>query len=174
MMDAYLPGAGHALKRLAALSPRTDPKDTSPREPGAELSEDERHRLMARQLVRLWTMVKQGKRLLDEKLGDTVPGSEDDVLLEELLGRVWQLTELRERGYMKKGLELLELAFERYDDSVREERIEQSYLLDLAEGSVFLDKWYRRRRAPRGGRSRRLPWLPESSGPLGSATVKGA
>ncbi len=143
MTDAYLSGAAHALKRLAALAPIERSKDREDPEPGAALADDDRHRLMARHLVRLWTMVKKGKQLLDEKLDEGATASDSDVVLEELLGRVWLLTELRERCYTRKDLSLMELAFERYDDRAREERIEQSYLVDLADGAVLLDRWHR-------------------------------
>jgi hypothetical protein len=155
MQDAYLPGAAIALKRLAALATatgarRTDDEDDSwdeeyygLREPGDDLPDDARHLLMSRHLTRLWSMVRKGKRYLEEKLEEGESQHDADAVVEELLGRVWKLEELKERGHARQNVELLELAYERYDDRVREERVEQSFLLDLGDGTVFVERSYR-------------------------------
>ena len=98
---------------------------------------------MARHVTRLWAMVRKGRKYLDERLEEGESQDDADAVVEELLGRIWKLDELKQKGYAKENVELLELAYERYDDHVREERIEQSWLFDLGDGTVYVDRTYR-------------------------------
>jgi hypothetical protein len=147
--DAYLNGAAEALRRLAALASAVTPDDDDDdiyyglREPGDDLPEDLRHRLMLRHLTRLWAMVKKGQKALDQRLEEGESESEADAVVEDLLGKIWDLPELKARGYVKRDLDLFELADERYLDNVRQERIEEGYLLDLADGSIYVDRKFR-------------------------------
>lgn len=156
MTDAYLPGAAIALKRMAGLAlagtrrKGADDDDDEAEEvyeeleePGRDLPDDERRRLMVRHLARLWAMVRRGQKHLEAKLDEGESQSDADAVVEELLGRVWQLSELKEKGHWRSGVRLYELAFERWDDQIREERIEQSFLLDLGDGAVHVDRAYR-------------------------------
>jgi hypothetical protein len=131
--DAYLKGAAVAVGRVAALAT----PDSG--EPGADLPDDLRWRLMARHVVRLWAMVRKGRAHLDAKLEEGESQSEADAVVEELLGHDWKLSELKEKGFTRNTLELVELAYERFDDAVRGERFEQSYLLELSDGAVYVD-----------------------------------
>jgi hypothetical protein len=63
--------------------------------------------------------------------------------MEDVLGKTWQLTELKEKGYVKADLRLTELAYERTDDEARQERVETSHLLDLNDGTVYRAISYR-------------------------------
>jgi uncharacterized Zn finger protein len=147
MNDAYLPGAAVALKRLAALARAGDEEDADvyyrSREPGLALPLEDRQRLMQRHLARLWAMVKKGQKALEEKLEEGESQDAADAIVEDLLGRVWQLPELKARNAVRRDLSLLELAFERYDDGVKEERVEQSILLDLQDGALFAAQAFR-------------------------------
>src|SRR5262249_47745056 len=58
-------------------------------------------------------------------------------VMEEVLGKTWQMNELRDKGYVRSNLSLLELAFERTDDEARQQRLEISDLLDLNTGDVL-------------------------------------
>jgi hypothetical protein len=143
MNDAQLPGAAERLRRLAALaSPDQSDADIGYplREPGADLPDDLRHRVMERHLTRLWAMVTRGQKHLAQMPQGGEPRDEADAVVEELLGRVWRLDELRAKGHVQRGLELFALACERYDDRVRDERIEQSFLVDLADGAIYVDR----------------------------------
>ncbi|MBX3229413.1 MAG: hypothetical protein KIT84_17655 [Labilithrix sp.] len=146
--DAYLPGAAERLRRIAALAAPEKHDDDEDvyyqlREPGDDLPDEERHRLMTRHVTRLWAMVRKGRKYLDEKLDEGESQDDADAVVEELLGRVWKLDELKASGHAKQKLELLELAYERYDDHVRDERIEQSWLLDLGDGTIYVDRTFR-------------------------------
>lgn len=147
MTDAYLPGAAEALRRLAALCRRRDDDDEERfyqlEEPGHDLPEDQRHRLMARHLTRLWAMVRKGQKALDDKLEEGETASEADAVVEDLLGHVWELAALKAKGYSRQKLRLFELADERWHDAVREERVEQGWLLDLDQGQVLVERRFR-------------------------------
>ena len=147
MHDAYLPGAAEALRRLAALAIRRDEDDSGRfyqlEEPGHDLADDLRHRLMARHLYRLWALVRKGRKVLDEKLDETEGVADTEAVVEDLLGHVWELAALKAAGHVRSDLRLFELADERYSDRVREERIEQGWLLDLDTGDVLVERRFR-------------------------------
>ncbi len=129
MSDHYLPGAMVGLRRLALAG--RDPR----------LSEEERVAHGSELIGRLWATVQKGRGYLDNKLaGDE---GEADAAMEEILGKAWQLAELREKGHFREGFDFLELAWERWDDEGRQERIEVSHLLDLAEGKLYQAIAYR-------------------------------
>jgi hypothetical protein len=147
MNDAYLPGAAERLRRIAALAAPAKEEDDDTyyqlREPGADLPEEQRLRLMGRHLTRLWAMVRRGQKYLDDKLEEGESQGDADAVVEEILGRVWKLEELKAKGHAKKDLTLFELAYERYDDQVREERVEQGWLLSLGDGDLYVNRTFR-------------------------------
>jgi hypothetical protein len=130
MNDAYLPGARVMLRRLVLLGE-------------AEMAADERAARAAEVIGQLWATVQKGRNYLDGKLAGDEGQAEADAVLEEVLGKAWQLTELRALGYWRQGLTLLELAYERFQDQAREEQIEASHLLDLADGAIHCAVTYR-------------------------------
>jgi hypothetical protein len=131
MSDHYLPGAMVGLRRLALAG-----RDT-------EASEEQRVALGSELIGRLWAMVQKGRGYLDNKLAGDEGQGEADAVMEEVLGKAWQLTELREKGYFREGLTFVELAWERWDDAARQERIEMSHLVELGEGRVYQAIAYR-------------------------------
>src|SRR5262249_37181426 len=131
MSDHYLPGARVMLRRLVLLGREKD------------VSEEERMAEGTEVIGRLWAMAQKGRNYLDEKLGGEESQAEADAVMEEVLGKAWQLTELREKGYFRSDLDFYELAWDRYDDDAREERIETSHLPDLKEGKVYQAISYR-------------------------------
>jgi hypothetical protein len=129
--DHHLPGVALCLRRLALLLE------------DAEVDLGVKGAIGARRLAQLWAMVKKGRALLASKLEeDHAAGGEADAVVDELLGKVWQLDELRERGFVRTKLTLLELAYARVDDPAREERIETSFLVDLENGEILRDVSY--------------------------------
>jgi hypothetical protein len=128
--DAYLPGAMYVLNRLILTG----------RDEG--LSDDERMARASDLIGHLWATVQKGRNYLDEKIGDESQ-AEADAAVEDVLGKVWQLTELKEKGYWKTGLSLLELAYERLDDEARQQRVETSHLIELGDGSLCQAITYR-------------------------------
>ena len=92
------------------------------------ISDEERMAVASDLIGRLWATVQKGRYYLDGKLADESQ-ADADAVLEEVLGHAWQLTELRDKGYVRQNMQLLELAHELTDDEARQERVETSYLL---------------------------------------------
>ncbi|HWG44440.1 MAG TPA: SWIM zinc finger family protein [Gemmataceae bacterium] len=129
--DAYLPGAMYVLNRLILVG-----RDE-------ELSDEERMARASDLIGHLWATVQKGRNYLDEKIAGDESQAEADAAIEDVLGKAWQLTELREKGYWKSGLSLLELAYERTDDEARQQRVEFSHLIELDDGSIYQAITYR-------------------------------
>jgi hypothetical protein len=124
MSDYYLPGALVMLRRLVIAGRRTDLSDEERIAEGADL------------VAQLWATVQKGRNYLDGKLAGDEVQAEADAVMEEVLGKVWQLAELKERGYVRPEMHLFELAYERIDDEAREEQVQTSHLIDLHEGRI--------------------------------------
>jgi hypothetical protein len=131
LTDAYLPGARHVLRELVLAG----------RDEG--LSDEERTARGAELIARLWATVRKGRDYLDGKLAGDESQAEADAVIEDVLGKTWQLSELKEKGYIKNNLSLLELAFEATDSSARRERVEVSHLIELTDGTVYQAIAYR-------------------------------
>jgi SWIM zinc finger len=127
LADFHLPGVALAMRRLVELL-------------SADLPDDAKRASGARLIAQLWTMIKKGRAVLETK--DDESAAETDAVVEELLGRVWQLAELKEKGFVRAGVRLYELAYRRFDDEAREERVETSYLYDLDTHAIHRDVQY--------------------------------
>jgi uncharacterized Zn finger protein len=128
MNDHYLPGAAILLQRLLY---------------GVEWSGEAREEHAAAVFAALWATVQRGRNYLDGKLAGEETPDEADAVLEELLGHAWQLRELKEKGYVRQALYLLELAHQRVEEPARQELVESSYLLDLNAGTLYRAVTYR-------------------------------
>lgn len=122
MADAYLPGARIKLQELVLLGNRSD------------LTEEEKTARAADVIGHLWATVQKGRNYLDDKLAGDESQAEADAVMEEVLGRTWQLTDLKDKGLVRQNVTLLELAYERVDDPAREEQVETSHLIELGDG----------------------------------------
>jgi hypothetical protein len=129
--DAYLPGARVVLNRLVEVG-----EDET-------VDDDYRNAVGAGHIAHLWATVQKGRNYLDGKIAGDENQAEADAVIEDVLGKVWQLTELREKGYVKANLELLELAYEQTDDEARSERVEVSHLLAPGDGTLYQAVTYR-------------------------------
>ncbi|MCU0656016.1 MAG: SWIM zinc finger family protein [Polyangiaceae bacterium] len=139
--DSQLQGARERLIRLASLlQAHRDELDEEDlpllRSP---LSDEDRHARLADALIQLWAVLRRGQRMLDGKAEEGDSRSESDAQLEALLGRAWKLSELKEAGYWVTGRSLLELAHERHEDPSLERISAEGYLLDLDDGSIFVE-----------------------------------
>jgi hypothetical protein len=123
--DAHLPLATFTLRKLLLLAKQK------------AIGEEERTFLGADLICQLWQVVQRGRAYLDGRLPAGETQNEADALVEDVLGRTWQLPDLKDKGYWKENLSLLELAYERTDDDARQQRVETSNLIDLATGDVL-------------------------------------
>lgn len=141
LRDHYLPGAAVGLKSFAVFGQDEYWEEGEKR--NKELEHKQTIEAGARICSYLWSMVQRGRNYLDGKLAGDETQDEADAAIEQVLGHAWQLTELREKGYCRHDLRLLELAYSRLNNFAREERHEISYLLDLKEGNVYRAVTYR-------------------------------
>jgi hypothetical protein len=123
--DAHLPAATHTLRRLLLLGKQKG------------IGDEERQFLGTDLIGQLYAIVQRTRTYLDGKLPPGESQAEADALIEEVLGRPWQLSDLKEKGYWKTDLSLYELAYERTDDDSRQQRIEVSNLIDLNTGDIL-------------------------------------
>jgi hypothetical protein len=123
--DAHLPLATYTLRKLLLLAKQK------------AISEEDRLFLGADLIGQLYHVVQRGRAYLDGRLPEGETDNERDALIEDVLGRQWQLSDLKDKGYWKEGLSLLELAYERTDDDSRQQRVETSNLIDLNTGDVL-------------------------------------
>lgn len=131
LADSYLPGARVAINRLV-LAGRDE-----------ALSDEERLAVGADLVGHLWAIVQKGRNYLEGRIAGDESQAEADAVIENVLGKAWQLSELKEKGYWKTNLSVLELAYERVDDDARQERVETSHLLELGDGAVYQAITYR-------------------------------
>lgn len=123
--DAFLNAAMFNVNRLVVLG----------REDG--ISDDERNARASDLIGQLWATVQKGRNYLEEKLSSDENQAEADAVIEEVLGKTWQLTELKEKGYFKADLHLFELAYECFFDAAQVQQIEHSHLVNLTDGAIY-------------------------------------
>jgi SWIM zinc finger len=137
MADADMKGASGALQRLSALvSDEGDDDDEDEGRKAARGLTEERQGQIGALVAQLWVTVRKGRRALEGKLEEGASQSEADAQLESILGRAWQLPQLKEAGYWIADRALIELAHERTEDHVTEFIEASGYLLDLGDGSI--------------------------------------
>lgn len=129
--DAYLNASMYLLNRLVLLGETEDLTDEERMARGADL------------MAQLWATTRRGKAYLEEQLSADENQADADAVMESILGRTWKLTDLKEHGYWGSNLKLIELAYERYDDQARAQRIEISHLLELNDGRCMQAVAYR-------------------------------
>lgn len=138
--NAYLPGAQNALHALTGLFYRSQISTQD------ELKPSERERIYSAaldQLNRLHSLCKQGRKYLNTRLDDPELKPETETSIAAWLGHAWQLRELKDVGLVQSGVELLQLAFNSYDDWTRREFVETGVWLNLQTGAVQLTHNYR-------------------------------
>jgi hypothetical protein len=142
--NAYLPGAQAALHRYTKLfgsEPGAfDPK-ASPARGEAIFSE------ALDQLSRLHSLVKQGRAYLRRRLEDPELKPETDTSIAAWLGHAWQLAELKNCGLVQNDVELIQLAFNSYDDVARQEYVDTGAWMNLNTGQIQVTQNFRPYRA---------------------------
>jgi hypothetical protein len=123
--DAHLPLATYTLRKLLLLAKQKGIGDEDRQFLGAEL------------IGQLYAVVQHGRAYLDGRLPEGESQQEADALAEDVLGRTWQMGDLKDKGYWKTDLSLYELAYERTDDDSRQQRVEVSDLIDLNTGDIL-------------------------------------
>lgn len=129
--DYYLPGPQIFLNRLILEA-------EAYQEDGEQYHQDQ----ILQILIRLNALVKKAESYLLEKIekGD---GEDDDSILYEELGGIWNLERLNQLGRSREDVELLQLSFDVYFDSGRKEWIDRGYYVDSSTGEIVTTLNYR-------------------------------
>jgi len=138
--NAYLPGAQAALHRYTTLfgddDGKLDPKASASR--GEAIFSE-----ALDQLSRLQSIVKQGRAYLKRRLEDPDLKPETDSSIAAWLGHAWQLAELKAAGLVQNDVELMQLAFNSYDDVARQEYVDTGVWMNLGTGRIQVTQNYR-------------------------------
>jgi hypothetical protein len=138
--NAYLPGSQAALHRYTKLfgedATVPDPKGTPAR--GEAIYSE-----ALDQLSRLHALVKQGRAYLQRRLDDPELKPETDTAIAAWLGHAWQLAELKAAGLVQTDVELLQLAFNTYDDVARQEYVDTGAWMNLSTGKIQITQNFR-------------------------------
>ncbi|MHC4398510.1 MAG: SWIM zinc finger family protein [Planctomycetota bacterium] len=138
--NAYLPGAQAALHNYTKLFVDEEGRFDS------DLSATERESIYSEaldQLSRLHSLLKQGRAYLTKRLEDPQLQPETETAIAAWLGHAWQLRELREAGLADRDVELVQLAFNAYDDVARRELVDTGIWMNLGTGRVVLTQTFR-------------------------------
>ncbi len=134
--NAYLPGAQSALHDYTKLFFDEDEVKTTAQQE-AVFSE------ALDQLGRLHSLAKQGRAYLQTRLDDPELAPETSTSIAAWLGHAWQLRELKDAGLVQANVELVQLAFNSYDDVARREWVDTGTWMNLSSGAIQLTQNYR-------------------------------
>jgi hypothetical protein len=137
--NAYLPGAQFALHNYTKLFMGADGEE-------ATLPASQREGVYSEaldQLSRLHALSKQGRAYLSKRLEDPELKPETESGIAAWLGHAWQLRELKDTGLVQADAELVQLAFNSYDDVARREFVDTGVWMNLNTGRIQLTQTFR-------------------------------
>jgi hypothetical protein len=137
--NAYLPGAQAALHNYTKLFLNDGEFESDA--PAAQREAVYSDALD--QLTRLHSLVKQGRAYLTRRLEDPELQPETETSIAAWLGHAWQLRELRDAGLVENDVELVQLAFNSYDDLARREYVDTGVWMNLNTGRIQLTQNFR-------------------------------
>lgn len=138
--NAYLPGAQAALHSYTKLFTGDDGRFD------ADVSATQREAIYGDaldQLTRLQSLTRQGRAYLKSRLDDPELKPETESGIAAWLGHAWQLRELSEAGLVENDAELIQLAFNSYDDVARAEFVDTGIWMNLKSGAIQLTQTFK-------------------------------
>lgn len=111
------------------------------------LPEERLYSLAYEKLQLLYSISKKGKQHVAKKLEDKEILPDIESSIEEKLGHIWQLAELREQNSLLTNAQLVQLSFSSEKSEARKEWIDKGIWLELNNGSLYYTKNYRPFRA---------------------------
>ena len=138
--NAYLPGAQAALRRYTKLFLGDEGKFAG------DMSAEQRESIYSRamdQLATLNSLIKKGREYLTKRAEDPELAPETDSPIAAWLGHAWHLTELRDANLVEKDVELIQLAFNNYDDVSRREFVDTGIWMNMSSGQIQLTQNFR-------------------------------
>ncbi|MCA9042482.1 MAG: SWIM zinc finger family protein, partial [Planctomycetaceae bacterium] len=142
--NAYLPGAQAALLNYTRLFAGEDGRFDDQR---SSSQREATYSEALDQLSRLNAIIRKGRDYLENRLNDPNLVPETDTSIAAWLGHAWQLRELADAGLIEKDVELVQLAFNSYDDLGRKEYVDTGIWVNLSTGKVQLTQNFRPYRA---------------------------
>ncbi|MBA2113653.1 SWIM zinc finger family protein [Bremerella alba] len=134
--NAYLPGAQSALHDYTKLFFDADEVKTT-------ASQETIYSEALDQLGRLHSLVKQGRSYLQNRSEDPELAPETETSIAAWLGHAWQLRELKDAGLAQTDVELVQLAFNSYDNVARREWVDTGTWMNLGNGEIQLTQNFR-------------------------------
>lgn len=92
-------------------------------------------------------LLRKATEYLNHKKENIDERPEINSAIEEQIGTVWKLTDLIQLGLYEENAELLQLAFNSYDNQARKEWVDEGYWINLKTGKIYKTKNYRPYRA---------------------------
>lgn len=138
--NAYLPGAQaalHAYTKLFASDDGGFDSSVKPQQREAIYSQ------ALDQLSQLNALIKNGRTYLNDRLSDPELTPDTQSTIAAWLGHAWQLRELKEAGLLQENAELIQLAFNSYDDIARRELVDTGIWMNLGDGKIGLTQNFR-------------------------------
>ena len=138
--NAYLPGAQSALLRYTRLFINDEGMFD------AEMSAKQLESSYSQgldQLANLNALIKKGREYLNQRDEDPELSPETDSPIAAWLGHAWQLSELKAAGLAVSDAELIQLAFNSYDDIARRELVDTGIWMNLNSGQIQLTQNFR-------------------------------
>ncbi|MCX7749883.1 MAG: SWIM zinc finger family protein [Clostridia bacterium] len=126
----YLPGAQIQLRAFIQLFNEEQNRETV-------------YGRAVEKLTTLYALVKKGKEYLEKRLNDPQMQLDKTSTIDEWLGHAWQLSELKEMGMAQENVELLQLSFNSYTDTARNEFVDEGLWLNLSDGRIETTKNFR-------------------------------
>jgi hypothetical protein len=114
---------------------------------GQNLPEAQLYSYAYEKLQLLYSISKKGKTHLAQKLEDEEMLPDIETSIEEKMGHIWQLTELREQNSLISKAKLVQLSFSSKRSEARKEWIDEGIWLETTNGNLFYTKNYRPFRA---------------------------
>ncbi len=93
-------------------------------------------------LVHMNALIRKAESYLRTKV-ENDDGEDDDNILYEELGGIWNLERLNQLGRSREMVKLVQLSFEVYFDPARKEFIDRGYYLDCGSGEIVATMNYR-------------------------------
>ena len=140
LANAYLPGAQSALHGYTKLFLNHEGRVDG------DINSATRERIYSEaldQLTRLNAIVKQGRLYLSERLDNPEKLPETNTSIAAWLGHAWQLRDLKDAGLVRESVELIQLAFNSYDDIARREFVDTGIWMELETGDIQLTQNFR-------------------------------
>lgn len=89
------------------------------------------------------SLLKKNTEYLNKKKEDPTMAPELDTAIEEQIGYVWKLADLKALGQYEENVDLLQLSFNSYNNEARKEFVDEGQWINLKDGKIYKTKNFR-------------------------------